>query len=256
MELTKEDIKKGLKKLGLRRGDVVLVHSSLSSFGYVVGGANTVINALLETVGHKGTVVVPTLTGSEKLSANNPPVFDPESTPCWTGKIPETFRKRKEAIRSLHPTHSVAAIGAIAKELLRDHEKSITPCAENSPYGKLAKLDDSYIIFMGVTLDCCTMFHHVEEVANVSYHMQKEFVEAKIIENGKIKKVKIKIHAYGTSRNFTCMEPKFIKTGIMRIGTIGNSTVRLVKTKDMVNLTLKALKRNPKILLANEEKQN
>ena len=136
MELTKEDIKRGLKKLGLKKGDLVLVHSSLSSFGYVVGGANTMIDALLETVGHKGTVVVPTLTGSEKLSVNNPPVFDPENTLCWTGKIPETFRKRKEAIRSLHPTHSVAAIGAMAKELLRDHEKSITPCGESSPYRK------------------------------------------------------------------------------------------------------------------------
>jgi len=257
MELTKEDIKRGLRKLELKKGDVVLVHSSLSSFGYVVGGANTVIDALLETVGHKGTVVVPTLTGSEKLSVSNPPIFDPENTPCWTGKIPETFRRRKEAIRSLHPTHSVAAIGEKAKYLTKDHgRKSMTPLGEDSPYGKLAKLDNSYILFLGVTLDCCTMFHYVEEVANVSYHMQKEFVEAKIIKNGKTKKVKIKIHAYGIPRNFTRMGPKFIKTGIMRLGTIGNSTVRLVKAKNMVDLTLRALKRNSKILLANEEKQN
>lgn len=93
------------------------------------------------------------------------------------------------------------------------------------------------------------MFHYVEEMARVPYDLQKEPVEAKIIENGKVKKVIIKIHAYDTSGNFTRMEPEFIKAKIMQIGTIGNSTVRLIKAKDMVNLTLSALKKNPMILL-------
>ena len=60
VRVTKEDIKKGLAELGLKRGDVVGVHSSLSSFGYVEGGADTVIDALLETVGEEGAVVMPT----------------------------------------------------------------------------------------------------------------------------------------------------------------------------------------------------
>jgi aminoglycoside 3-N-acetyltransferase len=46
--VTKEDIKKGLIKLGLKKGDIIGVHSSLSRFGYVIGGADTVIDALLE----------------------------------------------------------------------------------------------------------------------------------------------------------------------------------------------------------------
>ncbi len=58
--VTKEDIKVGLMKLGLNRGDTVGVHSSLSSFGYVEGGADAVIDALLETVGESGNVVVST----------------------------------------------------------------------------------------------------------------------------------------------------------------------------------------------------
>jgi len=187
--VTKRDIKDGLRKLGLKEGDIALVHSSLSSFGYVIGRTDAVIDALLEVVGSKGTIVLPTLTTVTKSgkspSIDDPPIFDPENTPCWTGRIPETFRKRKEAIRSLHPTHSVAAIGAMARELLKDHEKSLTPCGKDSPYGRLAKLNNGYILFLGVTLDCCTMFHYVEEVANVPYHMQKELIEAEIIERGK-----------------------------------------------------------------------
>lgn len=216
----------------------------------MVGGADTIINSFLETVGDEGAIMVPTLSGSEKLSADSLSVFNPENTPCWTGKIPETFRKRKGALRSLHPTHSIAAIGGKVKYLTKDHEKSPTPCAEETPYGRLAKLNiGRYILLLGVNLDYCTMFHYVEEMARVPYHLQKEPVEAKIIENGKVKKVIIKIHAYGTSGNFTRMEPEFIKAKIMQIGTIGNSTVRLIKAKDMVNLTLSALKKNPMILL-------
>ena len=61
------------------------------------------IDALLEAVGPGGTVLVPTLTGNETLSPAHPPVFDPTRTPCWTGAIPEAFRKRPAAVRSQHP---------------------------------------------------------------------------------------------------------------------------------------------------------
>lgn len=58
--VTKETIKVGLRKLGLRKGDTVGVHCSLSSFGHVEGGADAVIDALLETVGKQGNVVMST----------------------------------------------------------------------------------------------------------------------------------------------------------------------------------------------------
>ncbi len=253
-KVTKEDIESGLRELGLNKGDVVLVHSSLSSFGCVMGGADAVIDALLEVVGDEGTIMVPTLTRVTKSgkspSMDDPPIFDPENTPCWTGRIPETLRRRKGAIRSLHPTHSITAIGAKAEELLKEHEKAITPCGKGSPYGRLAELDNGYILFLGVTLGCGTLFHHVEEMADVPYHMQKEPVEAEIIERGKRRKVKIKIHAYGTPRNFSRMEPILKKAGVMRMGTIGNSTIRLLKAKEAVNSTLEALKeKDPEILL-------
>jgi len=93
------------------------------------------------------------------------------------------------------------------------------------------------------------MFHYVEEVANVPYHMQKELIEAEIIERDKKRKVKIKIHAYGTARNFSRMEPILRKAGVMRMATIGSSTIRLLKAKEAVNITLRDFKKEPEILL-------
>lgn len=248
MTLLQNDIVNGLKDLGLRPGSKVLVHSSLSSLGYVEGGADTVIDALLETVGARGTVLVPTLTGSEALSPENPPTFDPMHTPCWTGRIPETLRKRPNALRSLHPTHSVAALGANAAILTRDHINSVTPCDSLSPYGKLAALDDGYILLIGVTHQSNTTFHHVEEIAGVDYHMQPGFAPAHFSVDGADFVHHVMLHAYGTPRHFDVMELVLIERRIQRVGQVGDATVRLIHAGRMVQATLQALRADKGIL--------
>jgi len=256
MEVIRGDIVAGLRAIGLPDGATVLVHSSLSSFGRVQGAnataaANTVIEALLEAVGPAGTVMVPTLTGSEELGPANPPFFDVRHTPCWTGRIPETFRQRPDARRSLHPTHSVAAIGPRTHELIHGHELSPTPCGVESPYGRLATSDDGYVLFLGVGLECNTTFHYAEEVAGVSYHMQEEPVLATIVDyDGNQHQVQLWLHRYGAERNFLRPEPYFMAKKIERVGRIGNCTVRLLQARPMAEYTLQRLKDDPGYLLA------
>jgi aminoglycoside 3-N-acetyltransferase len=247
--VTQQDITSGLRALGMKPGDSVLAHSSLSSLGYVEGGADAVIDALLETVGPEGTVLVPTLTGSEELDVENPPCYDPAATPCWTGRIPETFRRRPRAVRSLHPTHSVAAIGARAVELTVGHEHSITPCGPDSPYGRLAEIG-GYILLLGVTHHTSTTFHLVEELVGVPYHMQPGLVGARVVEGGQERTIHLLIHRYGAPRNFARMEPVFRERGIQRDGQIGAAHVRLVDARRMVEVTRQALLQDPAILLA------
>ncbi len=246
--VTQRDIVTGLRSLGLHSGCKLLAHSSLSSFGHVEGGADAVIDALLECVAPSGTVLVPTLTGNEHLSPDNPPVFDPICTPCWTGRIPETFRQRPDAIRSFHPTHSVAAIGPDAVALTCDHRDSIMPCDETSPYGKLAELDDSYIALLGVAHECNTTFHHVEEIAGVSYHMQPLPVRAVIVVDGREIVRHIMIAKYGTPRHFGIMEPLLEERGIQTRTRIGDAEVRLINVRRMVHVTLQALRANERLL--------
>jgi aminoglycoside 3-N-acetyltransferase len=247
--VTRQDIVHGLHALGLQPGDSVLAHSSLSSFGHVEGGADAVIDALIETVGPQGTVLVPTLTGSEELCAENPPLYDPAATPCWTGRIPETFRQRAQAVRSLHPTHSVAAIGARALELTAGHEFSVTPCGPDSPYGRLAQIG-GYVLLLGVAHHSNTTFHLAEELAGVPYHMQPGLVAARIVEDGQPRAIHLMIHRYGAARNFARMEPLFRERGIQRDAWIGDAHVRLVDAGRMVEVTRQALLQDPTILLA------
>lgn len=246
--LTQHDITAGLRALGLETGQQVLVHSSLSSFGYVEGGADAVIDALLDTVGPGGTVLVPTLTGSESLSPQNPPVFDPANKPCWTGRIPETFRQRPGAIRSLHPTHSVAAIGADAHALTADHIDSLTPCDNLSPYAKLAQSGTGYILLIGVDHQSNTTMHHVEELAGVPYHMQPGLARARILVDGQEIVRHIMLHAYGSPRRFNIMEPLYLERGIQHSAHIGQAIVRLIHARRMVDITLQALRANARLL--------
>jgi len=120
----------------------------LRSFGPVDGGANAVIDGLLEALGPEGTLLVPTLTGHRGLSPENSPHIDLRTAPCWTGTIPETLRQRPGAVRSVHPTHSCAAIGQRAAALTRDHHISPTPCGITSPYFRNA-LAGGYIAMVG-----------------------------------------------------------------------------------------------------------
>jgi aminoglycoside 3-N-acetyltransferase len=155
--VTKQDILNDLRKLGLKEGDIVLVHSSLSAIGYVEGGADTVIDALLKAVGPSGTILMPTypLPGTMLDYAKTDPLFDPKNTPSSMGEITEVFRCRKESLRSLFPTHSVAAIGPHAEYLLKDHEKDQVQCGKNSPFCKLIGLD-GYIMLLGCWINSLT----------------------------------------------------------------------------------------------------
>ena len=67
--VTKEDIKRSLRRLGLQEGDLCIVHSSLKSFGYVDGGAQTVIDAFEEVLGKEGTLAMPTLCQEDFLNS-------------------------------------------------------------------------------------------------------------------------------------------------------------------------------------------
>jgi aminoglycoside 3-N-acetyltransferase len=247
-KMNKTEIVDGLRRLGITDGDCILVHSSLKSFGHLEGGAEAVIDALLDAVGPEGTVMVPTLTGRREDSAEHPPVFDVRNTPCWTGLIPETLRKRADAVRSLHPTHSAAAIGPQAEFLTKDHLRSRTPCGPDSPYMRLAELDGK-AVFLGVTLYCCTLLHTVEELAESPYHLMPDAAPARITDHqGNTFTVEVVLHDWNTERRFEAIEPVWLEKGVMTKGRVGRCDVRIVRAKPAIETALRILKREPLFL--------
>jgi aminoglycoside 3-N-acetyltransferase len=249
-EVTRRDIADGLARLGVAAGDALLVHSSLSAFGWVEGGADAVIDALLESVGGDGTVLLPTHTWRDVGREN--PVFDVRKTPGCVGRIPEVFRKREAAYRGLHPTHSCAGIGPMTRDLLRDHETQVTPCGSKSPYQRLMDCGGK-IVFLGVTLFVNTSFHALEETACVPWVLD-QFEELFTIDHdGDRIRVPSRRHAGGLRRAFEQMEPTLLETGAMVKGTIGEATVRVVESGPMRDVLLPRLAEDPFLFLAERD---
>ncbi|MCD6291732.1 MAG: AAC(3) family N-acetyltransferase [Anaerolineae bacterium] len=255
--LTAPEITRDLRALGLQPGDDVLVHSSLSSLGWVDGGAETVIDALLAAVSPGGTVLMPALTGSPEDGPDNPPHMDVRHTPCatWIGRVPETFRRRPEARRSLHPTHSVTAIGERAGWYTAGHELCDTPCGPGSPYVRLMD-HDGYILLLGCTQESNTSLHAIEELANVPYHLQEKATDAIVIdENGREIIVRGRLHQWGWERCFSRVDEPLRKAGVMREGRVGQAHTRLISARGLREVILPLLQADPLYLLTDEARE-
>lgn len=165
--LSPEQLAADFDRLPIRPGATVLVHSSLKALGYVEGGADTVVQALLEAFVRRrsSTVMLPTFSidGSMHASLTSDRHFDQRETPTNLGKIPEAFRRHPEARRSLHPTHSLAAIGQAAEMLVADHHLAGSSFGKGSPMAKLLDTD-GYLLGLGTDLGKVTFYHSLEEI--------------------------------------------------------------------------------------------
>ncbi|WP_407271847.1 aminoglycoside N(3)-acetyltransferase [Radiobacillus sp. PE A8.2] len=248
--LSKVDLIKDLQRLGISEGMEMIIHSSLSSIGYVDGGANAVIQSLVDAVGEKaGTVIVPTITGNAEEGPNKPPIFNVNETRSWTGAIPETFRKRSDAVRSLNPTHSVAAIGASAVNLTTGHEDCMTPCGFGSPYFRISRRKGK-ILLIGTTLKSNTSLHMVEDLADVKFHLQPEPTECMIInQQGNTLNRSVILHKWGTWRRYPVLHDVLLEKGIMKEGLIGQAKSFLIDSHLMVEYTTELLKKDPYYLI-------
>lgn len=154
-----------LRSLGIEPGMQLMVHSSLSCFGHVAGGAATVIRALMEAVTPSGTLLMPSFNHGGPFGAKGPGIYDPATTPTSNGAIPETFRKMPGVCRSLNPTHPYAAWGTETEKLLENHHLTLT-MGPDCPLGLLAKRG-GYGLLLGTDYHT-NSYKHVVETAEAA----------------------------------------------------------------------------------------
>ncbi|MCL2812761.1 MAG: AAC(3) family N-acetyltransferase [Clostridia bacterium] len=159
-----------LRDLGLEPGDIVLMHSSMKALGTKMP-PEAFLEDILSVLGPQGTLLLPALT-YENVSAQQPLFSVRTSEPC-IGLLPRAFFHMKGVVRSLHPTHSVCALGKMAKELTAQHALDDTPVGPHSPF-MLLKAHGGKLLFVGDVLGKNTFMHGIEEIAKTPYTLSKE----------------------------------------------------------------------------------
>lgn len=176
--ITEECLRRDLRTIGVTPGTTLIVHSSLSAIGWVLGGAPTVVRALIDAVGEDGNLAMSAATPHcadpatwRDLTApqawleemgNHLPLFDVRTTPTTMGAIPEVFRNWPGTLRSDHPLESVCVRGPHAAAVTREHPLAFSE-GTGSPFAKLHDLG-SFILLLGVGFNRCTALHLAESL--------------------------------------------------------------------------------------------
>lgn len=160
------DISTFLSVLGLKKGDIVLMHSNVATLGKVEKGLEGIFLAVRDIIGHEGTLVVPTFT----FSFCRGKVFDVQKSKSENGVFTEYVRKLPGSVRSLHGITSFSAIGKEATTMISMRDKTSygpgsVPCNLREAGGKVLQI--------GVPVISHT--HYVERLVGVEYRYDKEF---------------------------------------------------------------------------------
>ena len=236
-----------------------MVHSSLSRLGYVAGGAQAVVLALLRAVGSDGTLVMPTHSAdlTDPAEWRNPPVPEPwwdvirAETPAFDatitptrkmGAIPECFRHVEGVRRSDHPVVSAAALGPNADFIVSGHELAYG-LGESSPQARLYDLD-GWVLLLGVTHANNTSLHLSEYRADypdkpwttngspVMVDGERRWVTYDDLEEG--------------SDEFERIGEDFAATGLEKRGPVGAGVARLCRVREVVDFGVTWMERHRK----------
>jgi len=246
--LTRKDIVDGFESLGIDGG--VEVHSSLSAFGYVEGGAEAVADALMEAF---PMVMVPAFSSGSALPAPpgvqirrngwrrywwhrrpgyQPRPFHPDMPANrGVGVITETIRRRPGTVRGIHPSHSFAAAGEGAAEVIgaQTYDDPMAPVVELCARG-------GWVLMLGTGLSRCTALHASEALAGRPY-----FAHYALVDEGHVVRVGVPGCSHGFHRFAGVLAP--IKREVM----IGNARVHAYPGRDFLELSAAAIRRDPGI---------
>jgi aminoglycoside 3-N-acetyltransferase len=248
--LTVERLGEDLRTLGIEAGDTLLVHSSMSSLGWVAVGPPTAVDALMEVVTPEGTLVLPTHSPqyTDPADWQHPPIPDdweetvrterPPYRPAVTptrgiGAIAECFRTYPEAHRSQHPIYSFAAWGADAEAIVADHSYD-HGLGENSPLAAVYDRDGT-VLTLGTDYDTNTSLHLAEHRADREQETVTKSVPV-LDEDGERTMVEFEELRYSSGdfadagRSFEADRPEAVTRG-----QVGSGTAKLVSQRTLVD---------------------
>lgn len=244
-------ITNALDALAVASDHALVMHSSLSNCGYIHGGPATVIelirnrSPLLCLPTHSFAICFPDET------TGNVPVFDVARTSSCVGALTEYFRRLPGVVRSVCPTHSLAALGEDAESLVQGHEDCATPCGAGTPYWKLMQRDAAALLFGAYRY---TFYHTAEDAAGCAYMYYPEPVQYRIVDrDGRERTIRMKRQNMTIKRRFRQVYPDLEAAGLLRRTRLGRGEVAFIPSTQAVHkFLLEQIAKNPFYLVREE----
>jgi aminoglycoside 3-N-acetyltransferase len=236
-----------LSALGVRRGGVVMVHSSMSALGWVVGGTETVVRAMLDQLGADGTLMayasweeIPIHLREwpaawQRAYREELPPFDPRVSEARHdhGRVPERIRTWPGAERSPHPEASVVAVGAQAHWLTAEHP-SDDAYGRGTPFARLVDAGGQVLV-LGAPLGTLTLLHHAEALAEVAGKRRVAY-EMPVVEGGRVVWREFHRTAMFGVDEFEVMSRAALEVGAGRSGRVGQADSHLFEAAQLVRV--------------------
>jgi aminoglycoside 3-N-acetyltransferase len=250
--VTRSRLAKDFSDLGVRPGGVIMLHASVKSVGWVVGGPDVILHALREALGPDGTLMmyVGWEDGTYEMDSwpeakrraylEECPPFDPATSRAVMGWsiLTEFLRTTPGAYRSANPEASMAAIGTKAAWLTEGHPLNYG-FGRGSPLEKLCEVGGE-VLLLGTPLDTVTLLHYAESLANVPDKRTVRYRQP-LLDDGR--KTWVEIEEYDTNlgvmrdyddgNDFQAIVAAYLAAGHGRKGLVGAARSYLFDAQDL-----------------------
>ncbi|MCE9556473.1 MAG: AAC(3) family N-acetyltransferase [Planctomycetes bacterium] len=246
--VTAADIARCLESLVGGVQPIIFMHSSLSRCGYIEGGPATIVQEVKQWC---DTLCVPTHTYCYVRPDGSVPVYEPRMTKSVVGEITNFFWEASpQPIRSIHPTHSIAAAGPSAEALVEGHVACDTPCGRGTPYEHFIAADAAVLMF-GASMHSYTLFHTAEDAAECPYLYFPQPVRLRALDYaGILHEVVMRRQDMTVERRFAETDRELEQQGLLRRAKLGKGEIYFVPSSRAVHaFLLDRLKSDPHYLV-------
>jgi aminoglycoside 3-N-acetyltransferase len=256
----KERILQDIQDIGVRGGDALVVHASMRAIGKVTGGADAVIDALLEAVGPAGAILAPAFNGENYVPETWPEQlqdprfraemenndYNPEGINVGeVGILAERLWRREDALHSFHPTLSFAAVGGPNAAFLTERAPFHYPLGANSPLARLHQLNGG-VLLLGVGHNANSSLHLAEVWADAPYARRGRRIRTGAVES------EIMQGSPECSAGFWKIEPVLRQARILKTGYVGNAPSQYMRLQHVASMAIEMLKGSPDALLCDD----
>jgi aminoglycoside 3-N-acetyltransferase len=259
---TPAEFRETLRGLGVVSGDVLCVHSSFDQFLGFRGNVGDALQALKDSVGPEGGIMMPTqpFTSTAIDYVRTHPVTELARAPSLMGIMTELLRRTKGAVRSINPTHPVAAWGERAVRLVGNDWEAGTPCGHGTAYQRLLDADGK-ILMLGTGAQPMTFYHYVEEVIEPAMPFSPFTSEVFTLQTRDAKgalytsRMRLFEPVHSAARRMSLLVPELKASGYWKDARLGNLQIIFLRAAEVLEACRSMAKKKQFCYLAEDSEQ-